>query len=75
MNNKEQKVEPTTENGNSTKPLVVGSAYLVTVGCKSGVYRVIVLAKTEAECMNKVQLNFKDYEWQDVRECFGKPLS
>ena len=72
--NSEQNVQPISESGNSTKPLVVGSAYLVTVGCKSGVYRIIVIAKTEAECMNKVQLNFKDYKWMDIRECFGKPL-
>ena len=72
MENKMKKFK--LRNSINAKPIVEGSAYLVTVGCKSGVYRVIVLAKTKAECMNKVQLNFKDYEWQDVSECFGKPL-
>lgn len=63
-----------TEAQHDAKLPVVGSAFLVSVGTKAGVYRVIVIAKSEAECMNKVQLSFDDYEWMDVREDFGKPL-
>lgn len=67
-------VQNTTSSQHDAKLPVVGSAFLVTVGTKAGVYRVIVIAKGEAECMNKVQLSFGDYEWMDVREDFGKPL-
>lgn len=69
-----------TKYENDTKPQhdaklpVVDSAFLVSVGTKAGVYRVIVIAKSEAECMNKVQLSFDDYEWMDIRDNFGKPL-
>ena len=74
MPNRNSKVQPTSDSGNAAKLPVVGSAFLVTVGTRAGVYRVIVIAKGEAECMNKVQLSFDDYEWMDVREDFGKPL-
>lgn len=74
MSNSSKKVEESTSVGNDAKLPVVGSAFLVTVGTRAGVYRVIVIAKGEAECMNKVQLSFDDYEWMDVREDFGKPL-
>ena len=36
MNNKEPKVEPTTESGNSTKPLVVRSCFVVEF--KNGIH-------------------------------------
>lgn len=63
-----------TEAQHDAKLPVVDSAFLVSVGTKAGVYRVIVIAKSEAECMNKVQLSFDDYEWMDIRDNFGKPL-
>ena len=70
----ETNVTTTTKPQHDAKLPVVGSAFLVTVGTKAGVYRVIVIAKSEAECMNKVQSSFNDYEWMDVRDNFGKPL-
>ena len=52
MNNKEQKVEQTSENGNITKLHVMGSGYLCSIDGK----KLFVVAVNIADCMEQLEI-------------------